>query len=47
MYIAYPEYLFGLLLSLKVPLVAPCPSASSSVAFKQFGLFFVLGMIIG
>lgn len=45
-YVAYPEYLFGIFLSLEVPLVSPCPSASSSGYFNQFGLLFASGMII-
>jgi len=47
MYVAFPEYLFDLLLSLNIPFATLCPSAPSSVVFKQFGLFFVLGMIVG
>jgi len=44
-YVAYPKYLFAILLSLKVPLGAPCPSTYLSVPFNQFGLSFVSRMI--
>jgi len=47
MYEAHLKYIFGLLLSLKVPFATSCPSKSSRVDFNQFGLFLVSGMIRG